>query len=94
MASLESISLFCAFYFLPTDPLVLALLLFVASLAIAFINVVTYAIMVIQSRRDPAFGSQDFISLVYIAKGFGGVAGCIIGGLVTQYSHPKYCWLA
>ena len=94
MAFLEFVALFCAFYFLPTDPLILALLLIVASLAIAFINVVTYAIMVIQSRRDPGFGSQDFITLVYISKGLGGVAGCIIGGLVTQYSHPKWCWLA
>ena len=51
MAFLEFIALFCAFYFLPTDPLVLALLLLIASLAIAFINVVTYAIMVIQSRK-------------------------------------------
>ena len=57
MGFLEFSSLFCAFYFLPTDPLAIALLLLVASLAIAFINVVTYAIMVIQSRRDPAFGS-------------------------------------
>lgn len=94
MASLEFTSLFCAYYFLPEDPLVLALILVVASLAIAFINVVTYAIMVIQSRRDPGFGSQDFITLIYIAKGLGGVCGCLIGGFVTQYSHPRYCWLA
>jgi predicted MFS family arabinose efflux permease len=31
---------------------------------------------------------------MYISTGLGGAVGCIIGGLVTQYSHPKWCWLA
>ena len=31
---------------------------------------------------------------MYITKGLGGAVGCIIGGFVTQYSHPKWCWLA
>ena len=27
---------------------------------------------------------------MYIATGVGGVIGCIYGGLMTQYSHPKW----
>jgi len=27
---------------------------------------------------------------MYLSTGFGGVAGCIFGGLMTQYSHPKW----
>lgn len=46
-------------------------------------NVVTDAMMVIQSRKDPAFGSQDLITLMYISTGFGGAIGCIYGGLMT-----------
>lgn len=25
--------------------------------------------------------------------GFGGVTGCVAGGYMTQYSHPKYTFL-
>lgn len=71
------------FYFLPEDPLVVALLLATASFSVAFINVVSNAIMVIQSRRDRNFGSQDFVTLLYLSSGTGGVTGCITGGLIT-----------
>jgi len=39
--------------------------------------------MVIQSRRDKNFGSQDFVTLLYLSAGTGGVTGCITGGLIT-----------
>jgi hypothetical protein len=28
-----------------------------------------------------------------MVKGVGGVIGCIAAGLITEYSHPKWCWL-
>jgi hypothetical protein len=39
------------------EPLPVAILLCVASMSEAFVNVVSDAIMVIQSRKDPQFGS-------------------------------------
>ena len=50
MGVVEFISLIILFFTLPEDPLIVTLLLMVASMAIAFINVVSNAIMVIQSR--------------------------------------------
>ena len=47
MGFIEFISLFYLFYFIPSDPLVVALLLATTSFSIAFINVVANAIMVI-----------------------------------------------
>ena len=76
----------------PKDPLVVALLLAGASLSEAFVNVVSDAIMVIQSRADKSFGSQDFVTLLYLSSGFGGVLGCIYGGLMTEYVSPMWCW--
>jgi hypothetical protein len=49
----------------------------------AFVNVVSDAIMVIQSRRDKKYGSQDFVTLIYLSTGVGGVFGCIFAGLMT-----------
>jgi MFS family permease len=82
--------LFSLYAFEFDDPLVVAIVLAFASMSEAFTNVVSDAIMVIQSRRDPNFGSQDFITLMWLTVGVGGAAGCIIGGLLTEYCHPKW----
>jgi hypothetical protein len=29
---------------------------------------------------------------MYISTASGGAVGCIYGGLMTQYSSPKWCW--
>ena len=76
----------------PEEPLAVALLLAFASLSEAFVNVVSDAVMVIQSRKDPQFGSQDFVTLLYLSTGFGGIVGCIYGGLMTEFFHPKWVW--
>ena len=47
MGIIEFTSLIILFFTLPEDPLIVTLLLMVASMAIAFINVVSNAIMVI-----------------------------------------------
>jgi len=46
--------------------------------------------MVIQSRKDKTYGSQDFVTLMYISVGMGGVVGCIFAGLTTEHFHPKW----
>ena len=58
----------------------------------AFTNVVSDAIMVIQARREPLYGSQDFVTLMFLCWGIGGVIGCVYGGVMTEYSHPKWCF--
>ena len=83
MGIIEFTSLSFLFYFMPEDPLVVALVLATTSFSVAFINVVANAMMVIQSRRDRNFGSQDFVTLLYLSAGTGGATGCITGGLIT-----------
>lgn len=92
MGVLQFIALFTLALTEPKDPLAVCMMLGLASLSEAFVNVVSDAIMVIQSRRDPSFGSQDFVTMMYLSVGSGGVLGCIYGGLMTQYSSPKWCW--
>ena len=48
------------------SPMVVVGLLVIASLSMAFSNVVVDAILVIQARRDPLLGSQDLISLSFL----------------------------
>lgn len=67
-------------------------MLALASMSEAFTNVVSDAIMVIQSRKDKHYGSQDFVTLMYLSTGLGGVTGCIFAGLMTEYHHPKWCF--
>ena len=92
MGILQFLALFSLYAFTFDDPLVVAIVLAIASGSEAFVNVVSDAIMVIQSRKDKAYGSQDFVTLMYLATGVGGVIGCIFSGLMTQYFHPKWSW--
>ena len=57
MGFIEVISLLILFFTLPEDPIVVIILLMLASMSIAFINVVSNAIMIIQSRKDKNFGT-------------------------------------
>ena len=53
MGIIQFITIFSLAMTEPKDPLAVALILATASLSEAFVNVVSDAIMVIQSRRDP-----------------------------------------
>jgi hypothetical protein len=52
-------------------------------MALAFINVVIDAIIIVQSRKDPVHGSQNLMSVAWMAMGVGGVVGCFGGGYLT-----------
>ena len=86
------VMLMLVFLLQPNDPVVVTFLLMMAAWSLAFIMVVSEAIMVQESRKDPRFGSQDFVSLNYMSKGVGGSLGCIFGGFMTQHYHPKWCF--
>ena len=92
MAFVQFLTLMSIFVFEYTDPLVFTLVLATTSLAEAFINVVSDAIMVIQARKDKKFGSQDFVTLMFLTSGTGGIIGCIFAGLMTMSYHPKWCF--
>lgn len=64
-----------------------------AALSEAFVNVVADAIMCIQARKDKEHGSQDLIAFSWFATGVGGILGCALGGVMTQYFHPRYSFL-
>ncbi len=59
----------------------------------AFISVVTEAIMVTESREDLNFGAQDFLALNFFSRGVGGVVGSIFGGSLTENYDPSYVFL-
>ena len=94
MGMIQFLTLFSVFLFQPKQPGLVAVLLTIGSLSEAFTNVVADALMVIQSRKDLQFGSQDWVILMYISKGTGGTIGCIFGGFVTNDLHPKWCFFA
>ena len=77
------VMLMLVFLLQPNDPVVVTFLLMMAAWSLAFIMVVSEAIMIQESRKDPRFGSQDFVSLNYMSKGVGGSLGCIFGGFMT-----------
>lgn len=93
MGFAQFVSLLSVYAFEISNGLAVAMLLSITSMCIAFINVVVDAIVCVQARRDPEHGSQDLMSLAWIANGIGGVAGCLLGGYMTQYCHPKYSFL-
>lgn len=72
---------------------VVVALLALTSMAEAFMNVVVDAMLCKQARKDPEHGSQDLISFSWMATGVGGIMGCVIGGVMTQYFHPRYSFL-
>lgn len=90
MGVVQFLCIFSLSVFLFEDPLGVALILGLTSTSEAFINVVSDAIMVIQSRKDPQYGSQDFVTLIFFLEGVGGGLGATVGGLITQYAHPKW----
>lgn len=73
--------------------LLVAVCLMMAALSEAFVNVVADAIMCVQARRDPDSGSQDLIAFSWMATGIGGILGSFLGGILTQYYHPRYSFL-
>jgi len=77
-----------------SSALLVAICLTLAALSEAFVNVVADAIMCIQSRKDPEHGSQDLIAFSWMATAVGGLLGCLLSGIMTQYFHPKYSFLA
>ena len=51
--------------------------------------VVSEAIMVAQCRKDRVYGAQDFVTLNFMCKGVGGVTGCVVGGVITEYYNSS-----
>ena len=93
MGLIEFISLISIYVFEIKHGFSVAMLLCATSLCLAFINVVVDAIMCIQARKDPEHGSQDLMSIAWMAQGIGGVAGCILGGVMTENGTTRYSYL-
>ena len=72
------------------DPSIICALGFFMNLASAFMDVVVDGLMVMQSRKDQANGSQDLQTYSWQLLGVGGIFGGVAGGLITQYSNTLY----
>ena len=83
MGLLQFVAMISIYIFNIQNGFVVTLLLGLASLSLAFINVVVDAIIIVQSRKDSLHGSQDLMSIAWMAMGVGGVAGCVAGGYLT-----------
>lgn len=79
--------------FVVNDKMTVVVLLTITAMAEAFVNVVADAIMCVQARRDPEYGTQDLIAYSWMATGVGGLLGCLVGGVMTQYTHPRWSYL-
>jgi MFS family permease len=67
------------------DASAIMLLAMVNSGSGAVMDVVVDGLMVIMSRKDPNFGSEDLQTYSWLNYGSGGVTGCLVGGLILQY---------
>jgi MFS-type transporter involved in bile tolerance (Atg22 family) len=77
----------------PEDPIAAVMLLFTASLSMAFSNVVVDAILVVQARKDSELGSQDLLSIAWFVQSLGGITGAVIAAFVMEDIHPKWAFL-
>lgn len=93
MGVIESISLLCIYTLEIKSGFAIVCFLGTTSLCLAFVNVVVDAIMCIQARKDPNNGSQDLMSVAWLAQGVGGVTGCVLGGYITEYGNPKTAYI-
>lgn len=56
-------------------------------------DVVVDGLMVVQSRNDPALGSEDLQTFCWALVGIGGTVGSLLGGYLTTYdSYSKWCF--
>jgi predicted MFS family arabinose efflux permease len=55
-------------------------------------DVVVDGLMVIMSRKDPNFGSEDLQTFSWVMYGVGGVTGALLGGEITNNlnSHDAF----
>jgi hypothetical protein len=83
MGVLQFAALVVAYFLHDSSAFGVSVCLSMAALSEAFVNTVCEAMMCVQSRKDPQYGSQDLIAFSWLCTGVGGLFGSILGGVVT-----------
>ena len=58
----------------------------------AFMDVIVDALMVMQARKDPDFGSQELQSYSWSMHGVAGIFGGLFGAYLTEMVSPFWCF--
>mmetsp|Transcript_25699 Transcript_25699/g.34308 ORF Transcript_25699/g.34308 Transcript_25699/m.34308 type:complete len:118 (+) Transcript_25699:639-992(+) len=70
-----------------------AICTFLTTMSIAFCDVVTDSILVIQARKDPKNGSAYLSTFIWSCQAAGGLCGAISAAFLTQDNDPKVCFI-
>mmetsp|Transcript_18278 Transcript_18278/g.17402 ORF Transcript_18278/g.17402 Transcript_18278/m.17402 type:complete len:254 (+) Transcript_18278:399-1160(+) len=85
--------MFILFFEFSTDIYYIVIMLFLNTLAQAFVDVVVDALMVAQARKDPEKGSDELQSFAWALLAIGGILGSLMSAYFTMKFHPKYSFL-
>jgi len=67
---------------------IVAFILFMTIMSIAFNDVIVNALMVTEAKKDPENGSQELQTFAWASLSFAMMIGSVIAALETQYLNP------
>lgn len=68
----------------------LTLLLTINMIALAFNDVLSDTLLVVEARKDPQRGSEDLYTYTFSISCAFGVLGALLGAYFTEYLHPYW----
>ena len=82
-----------AFFFCTSNKYAVLAILTSLQITNAVKDVVTDALLIAVSRKNPERGAEDLQSMRYATIAFGGLIGSAFGAWYTEHFHPRYVFL-